>query len=100
MRFAWKRDILSIVSWSEEIAATGREAQKNFILFSLRLLRENLMLTLDQLKNGLVFLTGEESEFSGKFHPFITAENIYNLAGEFNLVHTHIEANGNARISF
>lgn len=100
MRFAWKRDILSIVSWSEEIAATGREAQKNFILFSLRLLRENLMLTLDQLKNGLVFLTGEESEFSGKFHPFITAENIYNLTGEFNLVHTHIEANGNARIIF
>ena len=32
MRFAWKRDVISIISWSEEIAATGREAQKNFIL--------------------------------------------------------------------
>lgn len=100
MRFAWKRDVLSMIGWAEEIAATGREAQKSFISFSLRLLRENLMLTLDQLKNGLVFLTGEESEFSGKFHPFITPENINLLAGEFNLVHSHIECNGNAKIIF
>lgn len=36
MRYAWKRDIISIISWSEAIATTGREAQKNFILFSDR----------------------------------------------------------------
>ncbi len=100
MRFAWKRDVQSIILWAEEIAATGREAQKNFITFSLRLLRENLMLTLGQLRNGLVFLTGEESDFSGKFHPFITPENISDLTGEFNLVYSHIEANGNAKIIF
>jgi len=100
MRFAWKRDILSIISWSEEIAATGREAQKNFISFSLRILRENLMLSLDQLKNSLVFLTGEEALFSGNFHPFINKNNIYPLTDEFNLVYSHIEANGNAKIIF
>lgn len=100
MRFAWKRDIISIISWSEELAATGREAQKNFILYSLRLLRENLMLSLDQLKNNLVFLSGEEAEFSGNFHPFINKNNIYSLTEELNLVHSHIEANGNAKIIF
>jgi DNA polymerase III subunit delta' len=100
MRFAWKRDIISIISWSEEMAATGREAQKNFVSFSLRLLRENLMLSLDQLKNRLVFLSGEEAEFSGNFHPFINQDNIYPLTEEFNLVHSHIEANGNAKIIF
>jgi DNA polymerase-3 subunit delta' len=100
MRFAWKRDIISVIGWSEEIAATGREAQKNFISFSLRLLRENLMLSLDQLKNRLVFLTGEEASFSGKFHPFINQNNIYPLTEEFNLVYSHIEANGNAKIIF
>ena len=100
MRFAWKRDIISIINWSEEIAATGREAQKNFITFSLRLLRENLMLSLDQMKNKLVFLTGEEAIFSGKFHPFINQNNIYPLTDEFNLVYSHIEANGNAKIIF
>lgn len=100
MRFAWKRDIISLIAWSEEIAGTGREAQKKFISFSLRLLRENLMLSLDQLKNGLVFLSGEEAEFSENFHPFITKNNIYNLTTEFNIVHSHIEANGNAKIIF
>lgn len=100
MRFAWKRDIISIISWSEEIATTGREAQKNFISYSLRILRENLMLTLDQLKNNLVFLSGEEAEFSAKFHPFINQDNIYLLTEELNQVYSHIEANGNARIIF
>ncbi len=100
MRFAWKRDILSLISWSEDIAATGREAQKNFISFALRLIRENLMLTLGQEKNNLVYLAGDEASFSGKFHPFINQKNIFQLTDVFNLGYSHIEANGNARIIF
>lgn len=100
MRFAWKRDIISLINWSEEMASTGREAQKNFISFSLRLLRENLMLTLDQMKNSLVYLTGDEADFSGKFHPSINNKNIFPLNEELNLVYSHIEANGNAKIIF
>ena len=100
MRFAWKRDIISLINWSEEIASTGREAQKNFISFSLRLLRENLMLSLDQMKNNLVYLTGNEADFSGKFHSSINQNNIYPLNEELNLVYSHIESNGNAKIIF
>lgn len=100
MRFAWKRDVISLIDWSEEIATTGREAQKNFISFALRLLRENLMLTLGQMKNNLVFLAGEEEAFSGNFHPFINQQNIYKLTDEFNTGYSHIEANGNAKIIF
>jgi DNA polymerase-3 subunit delta' len=100
MRFAWKRDILSIIEWSETIAATGREAQKNYISFSLRLLRENLMLSLEQYQNNIVFLAGEEAEFSSKFHSFITSDNIHSLVDEFDLAYSHIEANGNAKIIF
>ena len=100
MRYAWKRDIVSIINWSEEIATTGREAQKNFISYSLRILRENLMLSLDQKKNSLVYLTLEEADFSKNFHPFIILNNIYPLTDEFNLVYSHIEANGNAKIIF
>lgn len=100
MRFAWKRDILSLITWSEEIAASGREYQKNFAAFSLRLLRENLMMSLDQLRNNLVFLAGEEAKFSANFHPFINKNNIYSLTEEFGQVYSHIEANGNAKIIF
>ena len=100
MRFAWKRDVISLINWSEDISSTGREAQKIFISFSLRILRENLMLTLGQAENKLVFLTGQEAYFSGKFHPFITGDNVYPLTEEFNLTYSHIEANGNAKLVF
>jgi DNA polymerase-3 subunit delta' len=100
MRFAWKRDIISLIEWSEGIASTGREPQKSFLLYSLRLLRENLMLSMGQQKNNLVFLAGDEASFSDNFHPFIKQDNIYNLTEEFSIAHSHIEANGNARIIF
>lgn len=100
MRFAWKRDIISIIAWSEEIASIGREPQKSFISFALRLVRENLMLTLGQMKNSIVYLTGEEAEFSSKFHPFINQDNAYSFTEELNLAFSHVEANGNARIIF
>ncbi len=100
MRYAWKRDVVSLVTWSDEMAAIGRESQKNFLAYSLRLLRENLMLTLDQLKNRIVFLTGNEADFSKKFHPFIHENNISQLSEEMNLAYSHIEANGNAKIIF
>lgn len=100
MRYAWKRDIISIITWSEEMASIGREPQKNFLSFSLRIIRENLMMTLNQLKNNIVYLTGEEAEFSTKFHPFINQENIYSFSEELNLAYSHVEANGNAKIIF
>lgn len=100
MRFAWKRDVISLIGWSEEMASTGREAQKNFISFSLRLLRENLMMTLGQAGNNIVYLTGDEADFSIKFHPFIKPDNIYPITDELNIAYSHIEANGNAKIIF
>lgn len=100
MRFAWKKDIISIINWSEEMAAIGREPQKSFLSFALRIIRENIMLTLDQMRNNLVFMTGEEAEFSSKFHPFINQENIYPFTDELNKAYAHIEANGNAKIIF
>ena len=100
MRFAWKRDLLSAIEWSETMASLGREAQKNFLTYALRLLRENLMLSLEQLQNNLVYLAGEEAEFSVKFHPYINKDNVYPLTDEFSLAYSHIEANGYAKVIF
>ncbi|NLA48688.1 MAG: DNA polymerase III subunit delta, partial [Bacteroidales bacterium] len=100
MRFAWKRDVISLLNWSDDISTTGREAQKNFLAYSLGMLRENLMLSLGQKKNNIVFLAGEEASFSGNFHPFISRSNIYSLNDEFNQAFSHVEANGNPRIIF
>ncbi len=100
MRYSWKRDILAVIGWSEEMAAKGREAQKSFISYALRLLRENLMLSLDQQKHNLVYLGGEEVSFSEKFHPYINQKNIFPLTEELNKAFYHVEANGNAKIIF
>jgi DNA polymerase-3 subunit delta' len=98
MRFAWKRDVISLVYWSDEMAAIGRESQKSFLAYSLRLIRENFMLTLDQRGNQIIYLTGKEADFSKNFHPFISEKNIGFLYEELNLASSHIEANGNAKI--
>lgn len=100
MRLAYKRDVLSLMGWSEEVSSGDREAMKTFLAYSLRMIRENLMLTLGQAGNGIVFLSGEEAEFSEKFHPFINNNNVERLHEEFNLAHAHLESNGNGKIIF
>ncbi|HOO99510.1 MAG TPA: DNA polymerase III subunit delta, partial [Bacteroidales bacterium] len=100
MRSAWKRDVLSLISWSEEIAVTGREAQKSFLLYSLRIIRENLMLTMGHNADGLISLADEEASFSKNFHPYINESNIYRLTEEFSLAHSHVEANGYSKLIF
>ncbi len=100
MRNTWKRDVISLIAWSEEMSSEGREAQKKFLDYSLRLLRENLMLKLGQKQNELVYLSHEEAMFSENFHPFINTSNIFELVEEFSQAISHIEANGYAKLVF
>jgi DNA polymerase-3 subunit delta' len=58
------------------------------------------MFSLGQEKNNLIFLTDEETDFSKKFHPFISEKNVYFLTDEFNLAYAHVEANGNSKVIF
>ena len=100
MRTAWTRDIHSLVTWSEETAALGRERQKSFLSYSLRMIRENFILNFNGKENRLVYLTRAEDEFSEKFHPFINEKNINALDREFNLAYAHVESNGNTKMIF
>lgn len=100
MRTAWTRDIHSLVNWSEETAALGRERQKSFLSYSLRMIRENFILNYNGKENGLVYLTRAEDDFSEKFHPFINEKNIAAFNHEFNLAYAHVESNGNAKMIF
>jgi DNA polymerase-3 subunit delta' len=100
MRTAWTRDIHALVTWSEESATLGRERQKSFLSYSLRMIRENFILNFNGRENKLVWLTRAEEEFSGKFHPFINEKNISALNREFNLAYAHVESNGNTKMIF
>ncbi len=100
MRTAYTRDIHSLVTWSEETAALGRERQKSFLSYSLRMIRENFILNFNGRENKLVYLTRAEDEFSERFHPFINGKNINALNKEFNLAYLHVESNGNTKMIF
>jgi len=98
MRLTYKRDWMSIFDWVDEVSGMGREKQKSFLLYSMRMIRENFMMNLQQPQ--IVFLNGQEKSFSEKFSPFINERNILIFADEFEKAYRDISQNGNPRIIF
>lgn len=98
MRLCYSYKIAEVNTWVDEIAAAGREKQKSFLVYALRLLRESFILNnkLSQLSR----LAKQEADFCTKFSPFIHKNNITGLLQELNLAHYHIERNGYAKLVF
>ncbi len=103
MRTCWsvwgkKQAMLDLLAWCDEVTSLNREGQKSFLLYCLRMVRENFILNRQQPE--LAFLTDAEYDFSRKFNAFIHPENVSRLTEELNKAHYHIEANGNKNIVF
>lgn len=98
MRYSYGRKFLDLFSWSETMSNVGREKQKSFLLYSMKLLRENFISNLKN--NKLVFMDNEEADFAKRFAPFINERNIIQLSELFEEAFTHISMNGNPRIIF
>lgn len=96
MRLCYSRSFLEINSWVEEMSAAGREKLKNFLQYSLKLIRENFILNLKI--SELSYLTKGEHDFSKKFHPFINGNNVIKINEELNRAYSDIERNAYARI--
>jgi DNA polymerase-3 subunit delta' len=96
MRLCYSRSFLNINQWVEEMSVTGREKLKGFLGYALRLIRENFILNLNE--PGLSYITGNEAEFSKKFHPFINGNNVVNIYEELNRASADIERNAYAKI--
>ncbi|MBN2773353.1 MAG: DNA polymerase III subunit delta [Prolixibacteraceae bacterium] len=89
---------IPLIEWSEEIARIGREKQKSFLEYALRLVREYFILNL---KNpDLVYLNKEEKSWGNDFSPFVNERNVLQMYSEFDLAFKHISMNGNPRIIF
>lgn len=98
MRLCYGRSIPEINGWIEDIITLGRERQKNFLAYSLRMIRNNFLLSLKQ--NEIVHLTEKEDDFSQKFHRFINDSNIESISREINKAYNDIERNAYGRIVF
>jgi DNA polymerase-3 subunit delta' len=89
---------LSVFGWVNEASGLGREPQKNFLEYAIRLTRENFILNTQNPE--ITYLTTEEAKFSGSFNQFIHAGNISKISDELNKAHYHIERNGNPKLIF
>ena len=98
MRASVSRNIRAIKSVAGEMASMGREMQKSYLLYCLRLFREFFIYNFNE--PDMIYLSNEEKEFGERFAPFINVENIQPFNDEFQLAYRQIEQNGNAKIIF
>lgn len=92
-----KAAIHDLINWSEDISKTGRETQKQFLLFCLNFFRQALLLNYNA--SGLVFLQPKTESFKlEKFAPFVHNANIMEINEELENAVYHIERNGNSKI--
>lgn len=98
MRASASRKIKNIKAIANEIAGIGREMQKSYLLYCLRMFREYFMNNLNEPK--IVYLNSEEADFGIRFSSFINERNVEKLNDEFSIAYRQIEQNGNAKIIF
>ena len=92
-----KTAINDLLLWSETIAKTGRETQKQFLNYCLNFFRQALL--QNYTTTDLVFLETKTPNFSlQKFAPFVNGNNIIDINNELNDAIYHIERNGNSKI--
>jgi len=88
--------VQQLISWSETIAKTGRETQKQFLEYCLQFFRQALL--LNYKSDQLVFMESKSGFDLSKFAPFVHSGNILEIEKELTEAIYHIERNGNAKI--
>ena len=98
MRLAYQRKIRELRKWSEVLAGFGREKQKRFLQYFLRMTRECFMYNFG--KQDLVYMTQAEEDFARNFARFVGEANILPIYDLTNRAIRDIGQNANAKIVF
>ena len=98
MRLAYQRKIKELQKWSEQMAGMGREKQKRWLNYFLRMTRENFMYNFQNAE--LNYMTQKEEDFARNFARFINENNILPISDLTNLAIRDIGQNANAKIVF
>ena len=98
MRLAYQRKIRELRKWSETLAGFGREKQKRFLQYFLRMTRECFVYNFRQ--PDLVYMTQQEEDFARNFARFINEANILPINDLVNRAIRDIGQNANAKIVF
>ena len=98
MSASYSKKIKKIKEVSDELSKIGREIQKSFLIYSLRMFREYFVSNFNVPE--LVYLNSDEAQLGHQYSVAIHENNIEILEKEFSLAYKQIEQNGNARIIF
>jgi DNA polymerase-3 subunit delta' len=98
MRLAYQRKVKDLKTWAERMGSLGREKQKRFLEYFLRLIRENFMYNFKQ--GELCYMTQREEDFARNFARFINEANILPICDLINKAIRDIGQNANAKIVF
>lgn len=98
MRKAFTRDVRDLKKWSDTVAAFGREKQRRFISYLLRMIRENFMYNFKRPE--LCYMTKDEEAFAANFAKFINERNVLIIQYQLQHMMTDIGQNANGKIQF
>lgn len=98
MRNSWARNVKGMKATADELAALGRERQKNFLAYCQHLIRENFIYRFQSPE--LNYMNLSEAGFSVKFSPFVNERNVFDLMDELAKAESHIMQNVNAKMIF
>ena len=91
-------DALNLVKFVDEISKIGREKQKGFFNYALKVVRNSSL--LNHGNDKLVKLDENEIEFVSKFSNILNSDRIPLLSAEFTKASYHIERNANPKVLF
>ena len=98
MRNCWSMNVPDLVSFSAEMAKSGRERQKSFLHYGLQILA--LCPSVVYGQSGRISGGPEEAKFLQKFAPIINAAGLSSFHELFNTAIYHAERNAYAPVLF
>ncbi|MDX2359515.1 MAG: DNA polymerase III subunit delta' [Crocinitomicaceae bacterium] len=98
MRVCYKKNVLDMMAWAEDISATSNEHQKVFLKYALHMFRQSML--RNYTEDHLTRVSSDEDKFLENFAKFITGKNILDLMDTFNKSFYQIERNANSKILF
>lgn len=98
MLLCYGRKLNDTIKWVDTMAPLGREVQKKFLSYAMRIIRESWLTNMGN--TDLVKLTDEEKKFVTNFSKFTHQQNTQQLFEELNKAYAEIERNAAPRILF
>lgn len=98
MRLCFTNDYSKMVEWADVFQKMSKEAQKGLIQYGLQMMRETLVLGLQN--DSIMRLQGEELSFVQNFEKVMNLGKTEKITARLNESYFHLERNANPRIMF